>query len=112
MTLSTLKQKVFLAATAQQRDHGGFANKDGTFSSVPYQIITHLFSSPIEYNELKRLSYAGATSPRATKDPYHPDFAKAFNGYIKDLNDILSRIGQYSIVNRKTMSGARFFILE
>ena len=112
MKLSQLKQSVYLAATEQQRDHGGFANKDGTFSSVPYQIITHLYSSPIEYNELKRLSYAGVTSPRAQKDPYHPDFAKAFRGYISDLNDILHRLGSYQIINRKALSGARFFILE
>lgn len=112
MTLPELKQKIFLAATPQQRDHGGFANKDGTFSSVPYQIITHLYSSPIEYNELKRLSYAGATSARAVKDPYHPDFAKMFRQYISHLQTILSRLGPYDIVSRKTMSGARFFFLE
>ncbi len=113
MTLSKLLQTVATAVTIKQIDHEGFGNKDGTYSNVPYQILIHLYSGPKERNELKRLSYAGATSPRARKDPYSLQFGKMFDNYIVALNKILQQTpGQLLIQQRNTLSGAIFYHLD
>ena len=113
MTLAKLLQTVETSATVKQIDHEGFGNKDGTYSNVPYQILIHLYSGPKERNELRRLSYAGATSPRARKDPYSLQFGKMFDNYIAAMNKILQHTpGQLLIQQRNTLSGAIFYHLD
>jgi len=113
MTLSKLLKTVHASAAVRQIEHEGFGNGDGTYTNVPYQILIHLYSRPIEHNELKRLSYAGVTSPGVIKDPYSKQFGKMFDNYIKAINKVLDKTStQFLIQRRKTLSGSIFYHLD
>jgi hypothetical protein len=105
MTLSTLLTKIDVSSQDLSESYG-YGGKE----SVPFQMITHLFSSPMEYNELKRLAYAGAK--KGVRDPYSDDFAKQFDLYLKNLRTkVLPKIG-FEIKEIETMSGAKFLYLR
>ena len=53
MKLATLLTKISQVSKVLPVSYG-FDSK--TKDTVPYQMITHLYSSPMEYNELKRLT--------------------------------------------------------
>ena len=113
MKLSKLLKTVHASASIRQIEHEGFGNGDGTYTNVPYQILTHLYSGHIEKRELKRLAYAGVTSPGAIRDPYSLQFGKMFDNYISALNKILELMpGQLLIQSRKTLSGAIIYHLD
>ena len=112
MKLPDLLKTVHAQATVRHLKDG-FGNGDGTFTNVPYQILTHLYSQDVEYKTLKRLSYAGVTSPRAVRDPYSLQFGKMFDNYVVALNDILRNIpGQLSISTSIKLSGAVIYRLD
>lgn len=105
MTLSALLTKIQIQSQ-DLSDSYGYGGKE----SVPFQMITHLYSSPVEYNELKRLAYAGAK--QGSKDPYSADFGKQFDLYLRNLNTkVLPKAG-YRIVEIVTLSGAKFLYLQ
>jgi hypothetical protein len=113
MNLLELLNSMYESTTEQEREHGGFGNKDGVFSNVPYQMIRTLYHSPVEKNELKRLSYLHVSSPGAQKNPYSAGFAKMFDSYIKDVNKVLHRMnGDLQIQTFHSLSRGCFYFLK
>ena len=107
MKLATLLTKISQVSKVLPVSYG-FDSK--TKDTVPYQMITHLYSSPVEYNELKRLTYAGAR--QGERNPYSDEFAKNFDGYLRNMREkVLPKLG-YEIVELGTISGARFLYLK
>ena len=105
MTLSALLTKIQVTSQPLS-DSYGYGGKE----SVPFQMITHLYSSPVEYNELKRLAYAGAK--QGVKDPYSPDFGKQFDLYLNNLRTKVLPNAGFVLEEIITMSGAKFLYLK